>query len=159
GSGASMIKVGTGKLALNGANTYSGTTTVNGGILSTNLLANGGIASGVGISSNAAANLVLNGATLQYTGSGASTDRLYTVGVNGAGLDASGTGPVNFTNTGAMVYSGSGPRTFSLSGTNTGNNTFAQPMVDAPGGATSLTKSGPGTWVLNTINGYTGPTT
>src|SRR5205823_2978254 len=85
---------------LNAANTYSGTTTVkNGGVLSTSLLANGGTASNLGQSSNAATNLVVDGGTLQYTGPAASTDRLFTLSQNGGTLGASGNGAVNTTGT------------------------------------------------------------
>jgi len=64
---------------LTNANTYSGITTINGGTLGTSQLANGSVASGIGMSGSGAANLLINGGTLQYTGSGASTDRLFTV--------------------------------------------------------------------------------
>ena len=83
-------------------------------------LANGGAASSLGSSSSAASNLVLNGGTLRYTGAGSSTDRLFTVGANGATLDASGTGAVNFTNTGAVVSADAAGRSgISDSGTKT----------------------------------------
>jgi fibronectin-binding autotransporter adhesin len=95
---------------------------------------------------------------LQYTGSGGSTDRLYTLGTNGGGLDSSGAGPISFSNTGSIAFSGSGPRTFTFAGSNTGNNTIAQALADGSGGATSVLKTGSGTWVLNNINKYTGIT-
>jgi fibronectin-binding autotransporter adhesin len=52
----------------------------------------------LGSSSNAAANLVINGGTLKYIGTGSTTDRLFTIGAPGMTLDASGTGTVNFNN-------------------------------------------------------------
>ena len=73
-------------------------------------LANGGANSSIGKSSNAASNLVINGGTLKYTGAGSSTDRLLTIQPNGATLDASGTGPVNFTNSGAAVIADAADR-------------------------------------------------
>ncbi len=86
------------------AGNNDGTTT---GAVTTTLtattLANGGVASSIGSSSNAASNLVIQGSTLKYAGGAASTDRLFTVGASGATLDASGTGAVSFTNTGALA--------------------------------------------------------
>jgi autotransporter-associated beta strand protein len=73
--------------------------------LAVTTLANGGAASGIGSSTNAAANLVIQGGALKYEGAAASTDRLFTVGTSGATVDASGSGAVNFTNTGALAIS------------------------------------------------------
>src|SRR5262249_7315909 len=92
GSGITLSSAGTGRLVLGGANTYTGRVTINAGVLSVAVLANGGAASGLGMSSSAASNLVLNGGSLGYSGSvAASTDRNYTFGVNGGGFEASGT--------------------------------------------------------------------
>jgi fibronectin-binding autotransporter adhesin len=120
-----------GTTVLNGANTYGGVTTVGGNYtnpfqavtaigqsnslltnpgtvrtnstLQVNTLADGGVASSIGSGSNAASSLVLNGGTLKYVGAGSNTDRLFTLSPLGATLDSSGTGAVNFTNTGAIV--------------------------------------------------------
>src|SRR5438132_3071386 len=51
-----------------------------------------------------------------------------------------------------------GTRTLTLTGTNTGNNTLAA-IIGDNSGATSLTKSGAGTWILSGANTYTGLTT
>ena len=79
GSGA-FTRSGPGTLVLTGANTYTGVTTLAGGILSTNVLADGGVISGIGAATNAAGNLVFNGGTLRYTGGVATTNRLFTLG-------------------------------------------------------------------------------
>jgi fibronectin-binding autotransporter adhesin len=157
GSG-SLTQTGSGTMTLSGTNSYSGSTTINAGVLSVAVLANGGASSNLGASTHVATNLVINGGTLQYTGGAVSTDRLFSVGTNGGTLDASGTGAVNFTNTGSMGFNGqSGTRTLTLTGANTGGNTLAAVIADN-GGATSLTKSGAGTWVLSAANTYTGST-
>ncbi len=151
-------------LNLNAPNTYSGTTTITTNVLATNSLDIGGNPCGLGTSSSAASNLILNGGTLRYTGSGATTDRLFTLGDGGSAngtLDASGSGAVNFGNPGPLAYGATTARTLTLTGTNAGLNTLAALIADNPsGGATGLTKTGPGQWVLaNSANTYTGTTT
>jgi fibronectin-binding autotransporter adhesin len=121
-------------------------------------LANGGVASNVGQSSSAASNLVINNATLKYTGGATSTDRLFTLGDNGASIDGSGTGALVFANTGALAFSGSAGRLLTLTGTNTDDNTMA-PVLANNAGISSLTKAGTGEWVIKGVNTYTGPTT
>ena len=66
-------------------------------------LANGGAASGIGNSTSAATNLVIQGSTLKYDGGATSTDRLFTVGTSGATVDASGSGALTFSNTSALT--------------------------------------------------------
>lgn len=173
--GFSFTKTGSGTLTLTGANTYGGATIITGGTLSVDVLdviqgANGGGgASGIGQAPNTAPYLILNGGTLKYTGGAATTDRHFTLGTAGGGIDASGTAgtALNWAgNTGsggtaanAVALAGSGARTFALSGSNTGANTFAMILGDGTGGATSLAKSGAGKWVLSNVNTYTGATT
>ena len=83
-------------------------------------------------------------------------------GAGGATLDASGSGPLQFTNTGAIFnQTVQAPVNFVLTGSNTGNNTFS-PVISNSGTAaniTSLVKNGPGTWVVTANNPYTGTTT
>jgi autotransporter-associated beta strand protein len=154
-----IIKSGAGTLTMNVANTYTGAVTVNSGILTTSILANGGTASGIGQSTNAAANLVLNGGVLQYTGAAVSSNRLFTLTELGGTINANGTGALTLSATGAVAFTGSGARTFTLSGTSTAANTLASVIGDGTGGATSLAKTGTGTWVLTATNTYTGSTT
>jgi autotransporter-associated beta strand protein len=149
---------------------YTGATILGGGAnLRVSKLDNGGNASGVGASTNAAANLVIGqSSSLTYTGSGDSTDRLMTLGPTGAfsvigpAIINTGTGALSFTNTGAVAFTGALPpfttQNFTLGGTNTGSNTFAPVIGDNGASATSFIKSGTGTWVLSGANSYTGAT-
>ncbi|XHR30585.1 MAG: autotransporter-associated beta strand repeat-containing protein [Chthoniobacteraceae bacterium] len=147
-----------------GASTYTGITTVDSGVLQVTKLADGGQASSIGASSNAATNLLIdrvaNNGTLKYVGAGDSTDRLFTIRVGG--LDASGSGAIKFTNTGAIALSaGRSAYRLTLTGTNTGDNLLAASLGD--GGTstvvhTTLTKSGIGKWILTGAHSYTGAT-
>lgn len=157
GNGITFTKVGAGTQIMSGLNAYNGPTTISGGVLSTPNLANGGAQSGIGLSSNAASNLILNGGVLQYTGAGASTDRQFTLTTNGGGIAASGSGALSFTSTAAVALSGAGPRALTLSGDNTSANTLA-PVLGDSGGSSSLTKTGVGMWVLTGVHSYTGAT-
>ncbi len=146
----------------NAGSTYTGTTTITGGQLQVAKLSNGGQASSIGASGNAASNLVLNGGTLTYLGTGDLTDRLMTLGSSlNSALDASGTGAVAFTNTGALTFSSANAaQRVTLTGTNTDDNSLALQLSDNGTGKTALNKTGTGTWILrNAASTYTGVTT
>lgn len=157
-------KTGTGTWLLAGVNTHTGVTTVSGGTLAVSNIANGGVASALGASSNLPTQLLLgNGTTLRYTGVAASTDRRFTVNGTAAGhgatIEASGTGAVSFTNTLGLGWNTNNQtRTLTLGGTNTDNNTFAGLIANNGTGAVSVTKADAGTWVLTGLNTYTGGT-
>jgi fibronectin-binding autotransporter adhesin len=171
GAGTSLTKVGGNVLTLTGLNTYTGATRIGSstsGVLAVTAIANGGLASGIGMSSSAAANLVLandNFGGLRYIGStNASTDRDFTI-ANGGGaysgaIESSGTGTLTFTSTNGVTYiTSNSARNFVLGGTNTGQNTLNARLVNNGTGALTFTKSGIGTWVLaNEANSYTGAT-
>lgn len=161
GATGGLTKSGAGTLELQGSNSYGGATTVNAGTLKVATVTNGGAPSLMGSSSSAATNVVLNGGTLQFTSvTTTSTDRLFSVGTTaGSALAASGAAAVRFTNTGSMGFnSQTGTRTLTLTGTSTAENSLALVIGDN-GGATSLTKTGVGTWLLTNANTYTGATT
>ena len=79
GALAGVTKVGAGTMTLSDANTYTGPTTISAGTVSVATVGNGGVAGGLGQATNAAANLVFDGGTLQYTGASASTNRAFTI--------------------------------------------------------------------------------
>jgi uncharacterized repeat protein (TIGR02543 family) len=163
GSARQLTKGGAGKLVLTSANSsFTGSMNITGGTLEALKLANGGQNSSIGASSSAATSLnINNGATLRYVGAGDSSDRLFRFNQNAAGsitLDASGTGPLNLTNTGSPTFNGNQIRTLNLIGDNTGTNTLAAALPEA-GSMLSLVKDGTGTWILTGANAYTGTTT
>ena len=66
---------------------------------------------------------------------------------------------MKFTSTTAPTLSGSNTaRTVTLTGSNTDANTLAAPVGDNGTGATSVNKTGSGTWLLTGANTYTGAT-
>jgi len=160
-----VTESGPGTLVLsNNTNTYTGATFINNGIISVSKLSAGGSASGIGQSVNAANDLQFNGGTLEYTGAGDTTDRLFTLGPKGGTINASGTGALTFSNAGSVVFANpTNPSavTFTLTGISTASNTFSPALAD-PGlnqNVLSLIKNGPGTWILPNANTYSGGTT
>jgi autotransporter-associated beta strand protein len=128
---ASVTKNGLGKLKLTGLNTYSGATVVNSGILCASIIANGGVASSIGQSSNLATNLVIGNAALQYDGNNASTDRAYTLTNNTNAiidvvsnlLTMSGASAAT---SGNLIKRGAGSLIFNAYNAYTGNTTISQ---------------------------------
>lgn len=144
-------------------------TSVLGGTLQVSLLANGGSASSIGDTSNAASNLILNGGTLSLVSTAArSTDRLFQLGQTTASAigtiennSSNSSHTLSFTNTGSITYGTTNQtRTLRLGGSNTGANSLAVTIGDNGSGAVSLEKQGAGRWDLtNASNSYTGGTT
>ena len=170
GGSGGLTKSGTGTLTLGSdSSSYAGVTTIAGGTLNATTFANYGSNSSLG---NRAADsggedmgLLFRGGTLQYTGATAqSTDRAIRLSTNGGGgtIDASGSDPsatLTFSAPSSPnFFENPGPRTLTLTGSNTGENTFASAISQA-GGATSVVKSGAGKWVLSGNSTYTGGTT
>jgi fibronectin-binding autotransporter adhesin len=156
-----LVKNGAGTQTLSGAgSSYTSATMINGGVLAVASLANGGANSSIGASTSAPGSLILNGGTLQYAGTGGSTDRQFTLGASGGGLDASGTGAISFASLTPITLSDTGNRTLTLTGASAANNTLAARIDNPSGGTTALTKSGTGIWILTNPNSsYTGITT
>jgi fibronectin-binding autotransporter adhesin len=156
GSGAAINQTSTGMWTLNSANSFTGSVTIAGGILSTNRFGNGGAASGIGESSNAASSLILTGGTLRYTGSGASIDRLFTVGPGGGSIDASGTGSLVFNQVGGITSSDAiGHNGVTTTGSNIVTITSAG-MTDLAAGMTVTGSGIPAATTITAINPDTG---
>lgn len=156
---ANLDKTGDGVLALVSANTYTGTTTITRGTLATNRIANGGIASGLGMSSSAAANLVLNGGTLRYDGPAASTDRGFTLDLQGGAISSNyHTGGLTL-NPGTVALTPGADRTLTLNATNATTNVFNGVLSDPVAGRSNLTMGGMGTWQITRDQNFTGNVT
>ena len=165
-----LNKTGAGTVTLSGLNTYTGVTTISGGTLEINNFGGtqgntGGIgarASSIGQATNVSSKLIVNGGTLKYTGAGETTDKKIKLGTT-ATIDASGSGALVFSSSpGESFVSGTTNSTLTLTGTSTANNTWRGDIMDysTGGGATSLVKTGAGTWVLSgTTSNFTGGTT
>jgi fibronectin-binding autotransporter adhesin len=177
GSG-NLVKSYTGTLTLSGNNTYTGKTFIQptnvsggagAGILSVSSFnsVNGGtplmVSSSLGAPTTVengtiefGTTTVQQGATLTYTGSGETTDRVINFAMNGNGatktLDASGTGLLKFTST--FTKSGSDNNDVTLQGA--GNGEIVGGLNFA---LRNFTKTGAGTWTLGANLGHTGTTT
>lgn len=130
------------------SNTYTGSTTIaSGATVVVESLANGGSNSSLGVGTG----VTINGGTLKYTGAGSSSNRAVVIGATGlATIDASGSGALDLTSTSAIGAAGN---TLTLTGSNTGNNTFGQRITNT----TNLQKTGIGSWALtNTTTNATG---
>jgi len=169
-SGASSVTLaGTGTSTLGGTNSYSGVTKLEGGILNVASFSDYGVDGGLGNRASSAdvsenIGIFFRGGTLQYTGATAqSTNRAIRIStVGGAFIDASGSIPsatLSFTATSSPdFFENPGTRTLTLTGGNTGNNTFGMAIVDQGGNATTLVKNGGGTWLLTGNSNYSGET-
>jgi autotransporter-associated beta strand protein len=159
---------GAGIVVLNGANTYTGRTSIQNGVAqvtSIGRLDNPGTSGSLGVPyliEQATIQLGNGGntGTLRYVGNGETTDRAFNLfGTTGGG------GFQNDGTTGALVVSsnfnatGGGAKTLTVGGFNTAANTLSGSIIDNSGtNTTALTKEGTGAWTLSGANTYTGPT-
>lgn len=157
----SLKKQGDGTLTMGLANTYTGATILEGGILTIGTLADGGIASAIGASSASSNNLVFAGGTLDYTGPATSINRGYTVDAAtnlilstlSIDNDLTLSGQVTMTSLGRFQKNGAGVLTLTNPGANvlamTGDNDATPGYVISQGG---LVLAGAGTQT-NAITG------
>jgi fibronectin-binding autotransporter adhesin len=162
GSG-SLIKDGTGTLTLSAANTYTGTTGINAGVVNIrNALALGGTAGSVTVASGAAlelqGNIAVGAEPLTISGSGiATTGALRNIsGTNSyAGAITLAAASEIASDSGLLTISGSITGNFSKTFDGAGSITSSG-TISGSGG---LVKNGAGTLTLSPTNTYTGNTT
>ena len=139
-------------LTNSGANTYSGKTAINAGTLSVGSINNAGNAGNLGKNST----LDINNATLQYTGSGETSDRVINLSgtTGGATINNLGAGLLKFTSN--LTATNGGNKTLTLGGA-TGTGELAGNITNGPTGETALIKTGANTWTLSAAtNTFTG---
>ena len=159
GTGASLgglsavTKSGTGTWTLSGANTYTGLTSVTGGKLVVTSLGDGLAPSALGMSALTPASLVFSaGTTFGYAGAGETSARGFTMGDN-LTIEAAGTGALAFTSAAKVAFSTvSATRTLTLTGTQTGANTFGAGLSDVATADASkfnlIVKDAVGSWII-----------
>ncbi len=145
----SLTKIGPGALSLTGANTYTGVTTLSAGSVYVSTIGNGGVAGNLGQATAAATNLVLDGGSLYYQGTTASTNRGITVNATGGGIFVVNGGETLTFNTTGIMANG----TLTIGG---GGNTTISSAISGAGG---LTQTDGGITTLSGTNTYTGVTT
>ncbi len=158
GATGSLTKNNTGTLTLAGTNSYGGGTTIANGTVVISTLANSAANSNLG-TGNLTLGATTTTGTLQYLGTGHSSNRNITLaGTTGGGtIIADGTGALTLS--GLVTGTGAGAKVLTLSGNSTGNNTLSGVIDDAGSSVTTLAKTGTGNWTLAGVNTYDGGTT
>ncbi len=147
-----------GTLTLEGNSAYAGVTNVAGGKLVVSSLGDGLAPSALGISPLAPASLVFSaGTTFGYAGAGETSARGFTMG-DSLTIEAAGTGALAFSAAAKVAFSGaSATRALTLTGTQTGANSFGAGLSDVGTADASkfnlVVKDAVGSWVIT--NGET----
>lgn len=145
---------GTGVMIMNNpGNDYAGDTVINSGVLQAGLIGNSGVVGNLGRGAGIHFGNGTTTGTLKYTGAGETNDRIVDLYGTTAGgtIEQAGSGLLKFT--GNLTVTGNGAKTLTLTGTANGELAGTVPNG---GSATSLTKTGTGTWTLSGNNTYTG---
>jgi len=163
GSGG-LLKTQANVVTLTGPSTYTGTTEVQNGILSLNSIGNvGGGASAIGAPTTAEDGVIRMGltttaTTLQYTGTGHTSDRL--IGMQGTTggvtIDADGTGALVL---GGVRTENAGNKTLTLRGSSAAILENSPGQIREVGAVLSVLKTDANTWAYAQSQSYTGTTT
>jgi len=115
----SLTKTGNGTVELQGDNTFTGSLTLTAGNLKVSALGVGGAASPLGAAADVPGSIIFKGGKLEYAGSGETLTRDFTVGNDGAGFIASGTGALVIEQDAQMDFdnAAASSRTLTLGGT------------------------------------------
>jgi fibronectin-binding autotransporter adhesin len=158
GNNQNLIKTGNGTWVLSGANSYTGVTRVDAGIVSV-----GSVATNLG-SASSAINLGDGSGTgrLRYTGGGETVTRGFVLRADSSGggvIEQAGTGLLKI-NGNISSNSSTSAKTITLTGSTAGTGEVAGNILNSANSATNLAKSGSGTWRLSGAgNTFTGSTT
>jgi fibronectin-binding autotransporter adhesin len=158
-----LTKADSGRWALQATNTFTGVVNINNGFLEVSSIGNQGVPSNLGAGTTIGFGQGTANGTLEYVGSGETTDRivnLKTGNTGGGRIDNNGTGALVFT--GNTDHGGtSNDKTLTLGGTSTGFvNRFEGVINDQTSGLkVGVAKVGASTWLLAGANTYTNGTT
>lgn len=155
-TGASLIIDGSGVFKVKTQNSYTGTTTINSGVLQIEELKNGEQASNLGQAGSDPSRLVFNGGLLQIEGASSSTNKGFTLQSNGGSILVSDPNNVQAFN-GTIIGNGTltkkGAGTLSLAS----SNTFSGGSIIEDGSiiltSDEANEAGLGTGTISIING------
>jgi autotransporter-associated beta strand protein len=162
----SITKAGSATITLSGTNsTYTGSTRIMAGRLVVTSLRNVGEASSLGQPADAASGAIIigsgttTGSSLDYAGTGDTTDRAITMGgtSGGATLYHNGTGPLKFTRD--LEVAATGSKNLVFRGDSPAPAEFAGNLSNVGGNLIAVTKSDAGSWTLSGTNSFTGTLT
>lgn len=148
---ANLYKSNSGTLTILTTNDFTGPTVISGGTVAVGLLAAAGAPSAIGAAGADPTNLVINGGTLRYLGTNASTDRAVTIGNPGATFEVSNAS-ATLTLGGTLVGDGGLTKTGPGSLILTAVNSFSGGLTANAGSVTLSTTTAAGSGPI-TLNG------